>query len=58
MHPRATLSIALRGNDGVVSTATLIVGAAAAAATQNDVLVGGVAGLRRYDGSRRHSVHF
>jgi hypothetical protein len=35
----------------------LIVGAAAAAATQNDVLIGDVAGLRRYDGSRRHSVH-
>ena len=32
-------------NDGIVSTASLIVGVAAAAATQNDVLLAGVAGL-------------
>jgi len=36
----------LGANDGIVSTAGLIVGvAAAAAATQNDVLIAGVAGL-------------
>jgi len=35
----------LGANDGIVSTASLIVGVAAAAATQNDVLVAGVAGL-------------
>ena len=32
-------------NDGIVSTASLIVGVAAAAATQNDVLIAGIAGL-------------
>ena len=32
-------------NDGIVSTASLIVGVAAAAATQNDVLLAGIAGL-------------
>jgi vacuolar iron transporter family protein len=32
-------------NDGILSTASLIVGVAAAAATQNDVLIAGVAGL-------------
>jgi VIT1/CCC1 family predicted Fe2+/Mn2+ transporter len=32
-------------NDGIVSTASLIVGVAAAAATQNAVLIAGVAGL-------------
>jgi VIT family protein/enoyl-ACP reductase-like protein len=36
---------ALGANDGIVSTASLIVGVAAAAATQNDVLIAGVAGL-------------
>ena len=35
----------LGANDGIVSTASLIVGIAAAAATQNDVLLAGVAGL-------------
>jgi VIT1/CCC1 family predicted Fe2+/Mn2+ transporter len=35
----------LGANDGIVSTASLIVGVAAAAATQHDVLVAGVAGL-------------
>ena len=32
-------------NDGIVSTASLIVGVAAAAATQSDILTAGVAGL-------------
>lgn len=35
----------LGANDGIVSTASLIVGVAAATATQNDVLIAGVAGL-------------
>src|SRR5512139_1022963 len=35
----------LGANDGIVSTASLIVGVAAAAATPNDVLLTGVAGL-------------
>ena len=35
----------LGANDGILSTASLIVGVAAAAATQNDVLLAGVAGL-------------
>jgi len=35
----------LGANDGIVSTASLIVGVAAAAATQSEVLVAGVAGL-------------
>jgi vacuolar iron transporter family protein len=35
----------LGANDGIVSTASLIVGVAAAAATQNDVLLAGIAGL-------------
>lgn len=35
----------LGANDGIVSTASLIVGVAAAAATQNDVLIAGIAGL-------------
>ena len=35
----------LGANDGIVSTARLIVGVAAAAATQSDVLIAGVAGL-------------
>ena len=35
----------LGANDGIVSTASLIVGVAAAAAKQNDVLIVGVAGL-------------
>lgn len=35
----------LGANDGILSTASLIVGVAAAAATRNDVLIAGVAGL-------------
>ena len=35
----------LGANDGIVSTASLIVGVAAAAATRTDVLIAGVAGL-------------
>lgn len=35
----------LGANDGIVSTASLIVGVAAAATTQNNVLIAGVAGL-------------
>jgi vacuolar iron transporter family protein len=35
----------LGANDGIISTASLIVGVSAAAAAQNDVLIAGVAGL-------------
>src|ERR1700736_6103999 len=35
----------LGANDGIISTASLIVGVAAAAATQNDILIAGIAGL-------------
>jgi VIT1/CCC1 family predicted Fe2+/Mn2+ transporter len=35
----------LGANDGIVSTASLIVGVASAAAAQNDILIAGVAGL-------------
>jgi VIT1/CCC1 family predicted Fe2+/Mn2+ transporter len=35
----------LGANDGIVPTASLIVGVAAAVATRNDVLIAGVAGL-------------
>ena len=35
----------LGANDGIISTASLIVGVAAAAATQNEVLIAAVAGL-------------
>jgi vacuolar iron transporter family protein len=35
----------LGANDGIISTASLIVGVAAAAASRNDVLIAGVAGL-------------
>jgi len=35
----------LGANDGIVSTASLIVGVAAASATRSDVLIAGVAGL-------------
>jgi VIT1/CCC1 family predicted Fe2+/Mn2+ transporter len=35
----------LGANDGIISTASLIVGVASAAATRNDVLISGVAGL-------------
>jgi VIT1/CCC1 family predicted Fe2+/Mn2+ transporter len=35
----------LGANDGIISTASLIVGVAAAAATQNAILTAGVAGL-------------
>ena len=53
MHPESHLvtrigwlrAAVLGANDGIVSTASLIVGVAAAAATQNDVLIAGVAGL-------------
>src|SRR6478672_3378491 len=53
VHPEAHLvgrigwlrAAVLGANDGIVSTASLIVGVAAAAATRNDVLLAGVAGL-------------
>ena len=53
MHPEQHLvgrigwlrAAVLGANDGIVSTASLIVGVAAAAATQNAVLIAGVAGL-------------
>lgn len=53
VHPEAHLvarigwlrAAVLGANDGIVSTASLIVGVAAAAATRNDVLIAGVAGL-------------
>jgi len=53
MHPESHLvdrigwlrAAVLGANDGIVSTASLIVGVAAAAATQNDVMIAGVAGL-------------
>ena len=35
----------LGANDGIISTASLIVGVSAAAATQNDTLIAGIAGL-------------
>ncbi|KQW21443.1 hypothetical protein ASC80_10415 [Afipia sp. Root123D2] len=35
----------LGANDGIISTASLIVGVAAAAATRNDILIAGIAGL-------------
>jgi VIT1/CCC1 family predicted Fe2+/Mn2+ transporter len=38
-------SAVLGANDGIVSTASLIVGVAAAAATQSEILIAGVAGL-------------
>src|SRR6188474_881851 len=53
LHPESHLvdrigwlrAAVLGANDGIISTASLIVGVAAAAATRNDVLVAGVAGL-------------
>jgi vacuolar iron transporter family protein len=53
MHPETHLvarigwlrAAVLGANDGIVSTASLIVGVAAAAATRNEVLIAGVAGL-------------
>ena len=53
LHPEAHLvtrvgwlrAAVLGANDGIVSTASLIVGVAAADATQNAVLIAGVAGL-------------
>jgi VIT1/CCC1 family predicted Fe2+/Mn2+ transporter len=53
LHPESHLverigwlrAAVLGANDGIVSTASLIVGVAAAAATRNDVLLAGVAGL-------------
>jgi VIT1/CCC1 family predicted Fe2+/Mn2+ transporter len=35
----------LGANDGIISTASLILGVAAAAATKSDILVAGLAGL-------------
>src|SRR5476651_1862919 len=53
LHPESHLvtrigwmrAAVLGANDGIVSTASFILGDAAAAAKQNDVLVAGVAGL-------------
>ncbi len=53
LHPESHLvtrigwlrAAVLGANDGIVSTASLIVGVAAAAVTQNDVLIAGIAGL-------------
>src|SRR6187397_301490 len=53
LHPESHLvdrigwlrAAVLGANDGIVSTASLIVGVAAAAATQSDVLIAGMAGL-------------
>ncbi|WP_270934609.1 VIT1/CCC1 transporter family protein [Falsiroseomonas oryzae] len=53
LHPESHLvdrigwlrAAVLGANDGIVSTASLIVGVAAAAATQADVLLAGIAGL-------------
>ncbi len=53
LHPESHLvdrigwlrAAVLGANDGIVSTASLIVGVAAAAATQSDVLLAGIAGL-------------
>src|SRR5207344_1747152 len=53
LHPESHLvgrigwlrAAVLGANDGIVSTASLIVGVAAAAATRNDVLIAGIAGL-------------
>jgi VIT1/CCC1 family predicted Fe2+/Mn2+ transporter len=53
LHPESHLvdrigwlrAAVLGANDGIVSTASLIVGVAAAAAAQNDVLIAGIAGL-------------
>src|SRR5688500_7701273 len=38
-------AVVLGANDGIVSTASLVVGVAAAHATRHDVLVAGIAGL-------------
>ena len=38
-------AVVLGANDGIVSTASLIVGVAAAAATRSDILLAGIAGL-------------
>src|SRR5512140_2560340 len=53
LHPESHLvsrigwlrAAVLGANDGIISTASLIVGVAAAAATRNDVLIAGIAGL-------------
>jgi VIT1/CCC1 family predicted Fe2+/Mn2+ transporter len=53
LHPESHLverigwlrAAVLGANDGIVSTASLIVGVAAAAAAQNNILIAGVAGL-------------
>src|SRR4029079_16322216 len=55
LHPESHLTsrigwlraAVLGANDGIISIASLIVGVAAAAATRNDVLIAGVAGLVR-----------
>src|SRR6476469_9069221 len=66
LHPESHLvsrigwlrAAVLGANDGIISTASLIVGVAAAAAKQNDVLIAAVAGLarRHVDGSWRVSA--
>jgi vacuolar iron transporter family protein len=53
LHPESHLvdrigwlrAAVLGANDGIISTASLIVGVAAAATAQNEVLIAGVAGL-------------
>src|SRR6478672_5917933 len=53
LHPESHLverigwlrAAVLGANDGIVSTASLIVGVAAASARQSDILIAGVAGL-------------
>src|SRR6188474_3431287 len=53
LHPESHLisrigrlrAAVMGANDGIISTASLIVGVAAAAAARNDVLIAGVAGL-------------
>ena len=53
LHPESHLvsrigwlrAAVLGANDGIISTASLIVGVAGAAAKQDDVLIAGVAGL-------------
>jgi vacuolar iron transporter family protein len=44
-HPGKAGGLPIWANDGIISTASLIVGVASAAATQSDVLIAGVAGL-------------
>jgi hypothetical protein len=47
----------LGANDGIVSTASLIVGVAAAAAKPSDILIAGVAGLVAYSGEGGQAFH-